>query len=182
MNSDINLLANRDKEQFQEGSRVRKARFAAFFALLFVAFSSIASFLLIRSYAKVADEENSLLQKTSLLHDKEVKLLIVNDRLKYISEILQRRIAYAQATKTLAQTTKTLLDKIPTEIATEDFRISKESVAISLSSSSLISLNTVIKNFTDMAKHKEILKSLTMESLILATQTGKYLLTLKGGI
>ena len=175
MNSDINLLANRDKEQSKEKSRVRKIRFAAFFVLLFVAFSSIASFFLNHNYTLVKNEEDALLQKMSLLHDKEAKLAIVEDRLKYIAQILHKRVSFAK-------TTKTLLDKIPQGIDVDQFVISQGSVSMSFSSTSLISLNTVIKNFSEMAHDKEVFKSLTMTSLVLVPQTGKYLLTLKGSI
>ena len=173
MSSDINLLSSRNRELFKKEKQVKKVRIIAAGILFLVAFSSIASFFLNRNFSSsYKKEEDSLLREISLMHSKEAKLLIVKDRLQSIADILKTRVSYAK-------TTSVFLEKIPPEVQIEELQISQKSLTLSISSTSLASIDTVIKNFTDMAKQKQILKSLTLGSLTFVPRTGRYLTTLQ---
>lgn len=172
MSSEINLLANRNLEILKERKRIKRIRLIAGAVLFFVVFSSVFSFLLTRNFfpPSLKAEENSLLQKMSLLHTKEAKLIIVTDRLKNIKNILKERVSYSKSISAF-------LEKIPQGLQVEKLHVGQKGLALSVSAESLYPIDAVIKNFTDMAERKE-LKSLTLESLTFVPKTGKYLTTL----
>lgn len=174
--NNINLLSQRNSELLRQEKKIRKARIIAVGFLAFVAVTSIAAFFLNRSFSLslAKKEEDRILQERVLLSKKEAKLVLVNDRLKSITDILNTRTQYGK-------TITGVLRKIPEGISIERLEIGKENLNLTFSSTSLFSVNIIINNLLDMARRKEVIENLTLESVNLNDKTGVYTATVKAG-
>lgn len=177
MSNDINFLLDQKKDVAKKQGKIRTLRLVAVGILLLLGLSSVTAFLLNQNAfpSSLKEEESGLLKDVSLLHDKEAKLLLVTDRLQNISEILAQRANYSLVVNSF-------LKQIPQEASIERFQVGKMDFELTVSSASLISIGTTIDNLTDMAKKKEIIKDLTLESLVLDQGGGKYSAVLRANL
>ena len=177
MSSEINLLSNRNEGLLKREKQIKGFRFAAGISLFLVILCSLVSFLLSRSlsYDLAKKNQDSILQEISLLRNKQTKLIFVRDRLEGIAGIIQQRVHYSR-------TINLVLGKIPEEVSVESMLVSKKNLNITISSTSLTSIDAVTRNLTDLVSRKEVIKKLVLESLTLSPKDGRYLVSLAGDL
>lgn len=174
MNSDINLLSNVDTGLQRQKKWEKVLRILSFLSLIFVGLSSIIVFLLSQQFSlsSITKEQQLVLQKISNLRKKEAKLLVINNRLRGIFDILNKRLDYSK-------TTNSILQKVPSEVMIEKLAIDNNKVFLTASSDSLLSINNLIDSLIDMAKKKETITFIVLNSLSLSEKTSRYLINLE---
>lgn len=110
--------------------------------------------------SSIRNEQEIVLKKISQFQDRQVKLFILNDRAENIDKILRIR-------KDISVTMNSLLTKVPGSLSIDNFQADEKSVVITGQSRSLSAIGEFINNLTEMVRRKEIIKSLTLNSLIL---------------
>ena len=160
MSNGINLLATTNKGLGKNEGKVKTLKLIALISIILVGLSSVTVFLLTRQFSvsSIENQQKSILQQMKIASKKETKIVIINNRLKAISDILLQRIDYSQIVKALS-------NKIPAEVSVDKLVISDKKISIMVSSASLLSINTVIDNFVDMAKKKDMISSVILDSL-----------------
>ena len=178
MSIDINLLRAKDENVLRKEKQVRIVWIASWIFLAIAGLSSAVSFLLAQSFSQSParkESENLIRNISAATHTKEKKLLLVKDRLAGISSILKTRTSYGKSINTF-------IGKFPQDVLIENLDLDKKTLQITVSSPTLLSLNTLIDDLTDMAKQKELIRSLSLESITGGQKNSKYLVTLKADL
>lgn len=162
MNANINLLLRTDEESLRRKKRIKIFNFAAGISLISVGLISLFIFMSIKAAdsSSIRNEQEIVLKKISQFQDRQVKLFILNDRAENIDKILRIR-------KDISVTMNSLLTKVPGSLSIDNFQADEKSVVITGQSRSLSAIGEFINNLTEMVRRKEIIKSLTLNSLIL---------------
>ncbi|RJQ24929.1 hypothetical protein C4577_06680, partial [Candidatus Parcubacteria bacterium] len=123
MNSNINLLQQKDDQLIKKRKRVKILKLAAGISLSLVALFSIIIFILNMqlSVTSIKSEQNSIINSISTLKDKAAKIILVNDRIKGISEILKQRKNYSNLIETV-------LASVPSGAKITSLEINKENL------------------------------------------------------
>lgn len=174
MSADINLLLRTDEESLKRKRRIKILKFAAIASLIGVGSISLVIFILIQVFnpASIKKEQADVLTKISRLQSRQAKLFVLNDRVENIDKILKTR-------KDLTKTMNGLLVKIPNQLSIDDLEVNDKSVIISGQSKSLFAIGEFINSLTDMVRNKEIIKSLTLNSLILNESKNVYQISVR---
>lgn len=174
MSANINLLLHTDGETLRRQKRVKILNFVAVMLLIGVGATSLIIFLLIQvvNPSGVKKEQEDILKKISQFQSKQVKLFILNNRVENIEKIMAKR-------KDLSKATNILLAKTPTGILIEDLEIDGKTVVMTASSTSLWAIGELISNLTDMVKKREIIISLTLNSLVFDENKNIYEVSVK---
>jgi len=177
MSANINLLLRTDEESSKRKKRIKILNFAAVASLMGVGLISLSLFILIqvinpKSFRK---EQEDVLMKISQFQSRQVKLIVLNNRIENIDKILKIK-------KDLSKTMSSLLTKIPSKLSIDDFEVDDKSVTITGQSKSLFAIGEFINNLTDMVRNKEIIKSLTLNSLILDEGRNTYQISIKSDL
>ena len=171
MSNDINLLVKKDKKLLREQSQLKAFRLIAIGCLLSLLLISLSIFLLNQKLsctsAEIEKDRESVLTEMKPFREKETKLNVVNNRIDNISKVLNKR---TDVYKIL----NTLLRQVPEGILVDSLGFYEKKVSIEISSSSLIPVDGLINNLVDMAKRKEIIKTLTLDSLDVSESVGSY--------
>ena len=115
------------------------------------------------------------MKKISELQGRRVKLLVLGNRVDGISEILEKR-------KDLSKITSSILAKTPAGLSIEALEIGDKVVILTAQSPSLFSIGELINNLSDMVRKKEIISSLTLNSLVFDESRNSYQVSLKSGL
>ncbi len=153
-------------------------RLLAIGLLVVILISSIATFLLNKRPSSVSineDQEESLLNQMAVFKKKEAKLTLINNRINNISNFLDKR---TDAYKIL----NTLLGKVPEGTLLDSLELTQSTADIRASSRSLHSIDNLINNLIDMAKRKEIINRVKLNSLDLDSEEGKYAVSITLGL
>lgn len=174
MSTDINLLLRTDEESLKRKKRIKILNFAGAASLIGVGLISLAIFILIQTInsSGIRKEQEDVLKRMSQLQSRQVKLFVVNNRVENIDKILKIR-------KDLAKTTGGLLAKIPSQLSIDNFEVDSRSIIMTGQSKSLWAIGEFINNLTDMVRKKEIIKSLTLSSLLLDENRNTYQVSVK---
>lgn len=174
MNANINLLIGTDEETLKRKKRIKALNLTAAASLLGIGLISLVIFILIQSVnsSSAKKEQGDILKKVSQAQAKQAKLFVLDNRVENIDKILKTR-------RDLPKAMNSLLAKIPPELSISDFEINDKSVIIAGQSKSLFTIGEFINNFTDMARKKEIIKSLTVNSLSLDGDRGSYQISVR---
>lgn len=174
MNANINLLLHTDEESLKRKRRIKILNFVAVAALLGVGLISLSLFILIQAAnsESIKKQQEDVLGKASQFQSRQAKLFILNNRVENIEKILKIR-------KDIAKTMRGLLTKIPGNLSIDDFEVDDKSVIITGQSKSLSAIGEFINNLTDMVHKKEIIKSLTLNSLSLDEGKNVYQISVK---
>jgi Tfp pilus assembly protein PilN len=174
MNNDINLVSNKDAATLKEKKRLKQARTTAIVSLAVVAFVSILIFIVSSqtSLSSIKKDENTAISNISYLNKKAAKLAVVNERLKDISDILQKRKNYTSAINTLLQL-------MPPDVYTSTLELDKENIVLVANSNSLLSIDKFINATIDLSSKKQVISSVTIESVILNQRSGNYSVSIK---
>lgn len=170
--SDINLASGGVRAP---SDRIYKIlRIVAFLTLFIVASSSILAFIATRqiSIPSIKKDQNTTLYSLSFLRKKEAKVLIINDRLKNIGGVLKERKNYLN--------TVTAILKETTGVSATTLSVDKDTIELTVSSSSLLSINNFLNNLISSTTKRTIkIRDLSIESLTLNRQGGNYSLSVK---
>lgn len=177
MSNDINLVSGNNAAIEKEKKRLKTVRYVAVGALVLVALISILIFILNSQIglASIKRDEGSTLQNISFLRQKAAKLAMVNNRVKDISEVLQKR-------KNYSETIKTIREQMPQDVYTVSLELDKKELLIIVNSSSLLSINKFLDNIISLSANKKIVRNVLIESLTVNNKTGYYSLTLKANV
>ena len=171
MSNDINLRVKRDKNLLKEQSKLKVFRLIAIGALLTILLMSLSIFLLNQklsnSSADIEKDRESVLVEMKPFRGKEAKIIIVNNRIDNITKVLNKRMD-------VYKILNTVLGKIPDGILIETLEFSEKKISMNITSVSLIPIDVFFNDLIEMAKRKEIVKSLTLESLDASSLTGSY--------
>lgn len=173
MSSNINLLIKEDVELLKHKKRIKIFRVVAIASLAMVLITSISIFLFNRVLQppSVKEDKDHLLNQMSVFRKKEAKLTIVNDRVKNIYAFFNKRV---DASKII----NTFLGKVPDGISLEQLEFKPGTIAIQASSESLRSIDEFFNNLIDMARRKEIISAITLDSFSAVGEGGKYSLSI----
>lgn len=173
MSSGINLLVNNEAEVEKEKRRVAIFNKIAFGALGFVCIPSLILFLLNIQLGRETLNKNLAAAENRMKAEdqKAAKLLILENRLTDAAAIIKKR-----------QNSHLVLDllsaNMPQDAKIDSLSVEKKTVTLTVSSSSLLTINTVLNTLNSMAKDKRLIDTVTMNSLILNEQEGRYAVTL----
>lgn len=162
MDTNINLLLRTDESELRKKRRIKALNILAIILLFSIGLISLSSFILIQiiNPESIRKQQAEVLQKISKFQNRQAKLLILNNRIENIDKILKTR-------KDLARTINTLLAKMPNGLTINTFDIDDKFVIIAAKSRSLHTIGEFMNNLTDMVRKKEVIKSLTLSSLVL---------------
>lgn len=174
MSNDINLISNNDAASLKAKKRLKLTRTIAIISLVIVALLSIMVFVINSqtSLDKIKKDQNSTLQSISYLNKKTAKLAIINNRLKDISDIMEKR-------KNYTSTINTLLQLMPPGVSTTTLELGKQDVVLVVHSNSLLLIDKFLNSIIDLSFKKQIISKVTIESLIVNPKTGGYSLSIK---
>lgn len=174
MNTNINLLLRTDEESLKRKKRIKILNFAGAASLIGVGIMSLIIFISIQAVNStgIRKEQEDILMKMSQFQSRQAKLFLLNNRVENIDKILKIR-------KDLPKTTSGLLAKIPVSLSIDNFEADSNSVIITGQSRSLFAIGEFINNLTDMVYKKEIIKSLTLNSLTFDDGKNVYQISVK---
>ena len=174
MTNNINLVSNENAASVKEKNRLKIVRAVAAVSLALVALISVFIFLANSqiSLSSIKKDENSTIQSISFLNKKTAKLAIINNRLKDITTIMQKRKNYRSI---IAK----FMEIAPSGVYILTLEIDKSDVLIVVNSNSLLLLDKFLNNVNELSIKKQYLSGLTIESLTVNAKQGNYALTLK---
>ncbi len=171
MNNDINLLITRPKKDLAKlAKKLKILRIFAMVFLFLIAGTSIILFIFISASPLPAlkQQENAALTNLATLHTRMGKLLLIQDQMKDISLITTKR-------STFDATYTEITAVLPKGMDLESFRINKQGVSLSLSSSSLSDIETYLASLKDLAEKKKLFSSVSLSGFALNKLVNKYI-------
>lgn len=177
MNSDINLVLEKNQKDLLLKKRAKIFRNTAVISLSVISFLSVVLFILAStsSLSSIKKSESSVLQNIAFLHKKSIKLYFLNDRVNNISKILIKRKDYTKAVDAV-------LSQIPDTATPTIFQIDKDGMTLKITSKSLVPINKFMDGFIELSQTKKIIKDLIISALTLDKQTETYSLLVKAKI
>ncbi len=174
MKTDINLASGILVKSASKSKTLRILRILAICSIIFIAATSIILFLLINQISpdNVKKQEGKILFSIKFLHDKEAKIAIVNSKISDISKILNSRINYESEMNSF-------FENIPDGVSVNSLEIDKAKVTITVASNSLYAIDKMLNNFFNMIAKKQIIKSMTIQSISSDPTSGNYNLSIK---
>jgi Tfp pilus assembly protein PilN len=160
MSTEINLLPHENEEVTKQRKSAKILNFIAVGLLVVVCLISLGIFISIQALnpESIRKQQEDVLKKLAQYQDRQVKLLIVNNRIENINNILKTR-------RNFSKMTSSLLAAVPGGLTIDSFEIDSKMVAISGQSQSLSIIGDFLNNLTEMVRNKVIIKSLTLASL-----------------
>jgi hypothetical protein len=177
MSTNINLLLRTDEESLKRKKRTKILNIIAIISLTSVCLISIIIFILIQiaNPESIRKQWEDVLNQLAQFKNRQDHLFVVNNRVENIDKLLRVR-------KDLSKTTNSLLAKMPSQFSVNNFEVDDKLVVISGQSMSLFAIGEFINNLTDMARKKEIIKSLTLNSLSLDVGRNTYQISVKADL
>jgi len=174
MKTDINLASGILVESVSKSKTLKILRITGISSIIFITVISILLFVLINQISpdKVKKQEDKILFSIKSLHERQAKIAIVNSKIADISKILDERTNYDSEMNTF-------LEKIPNDVSINSLEIDKAKVTITVSSNSLSSIDKILNSFFEMIAKKQIIKSITIQSLSSDQRSSTYSLSLK---
>jgi hypothetical protein len=174
MSANINLLLRTDEESLKRKKRIKILNFIATVSLVSVCLISICIFIAVNiiNIGVIKKKWNNAQAQMLQFQGRQSKLFVLNNRIENVDKILKTR-------KDFAKVANSLIAKMPSQFSIDNLRIDDKSVIISGQSMSLSAIGELINNLTDMARKKEIIKSLTLSSLVLDPGRGVYQISIK---
>lgn len=174
MKTDINLTSGISAESASKSKTLKILRIASIFSIIFISVTSVLLFLLIDQISpeKIKKQEDKILLSIKFLHEKQAKIAIVNSKIADISKILTSRTNYELEMNSL-------LEKIPNGVSINSFEIDKAKVTITVSSNSLSLIDKMLNSFFEMIAKKQIIKSITIQSISSDPRSSNYSLSIK---
>lgn len=177
MNTNINLLLQTSEESLRRLKRVKILNLIAVMFLIGVGGISLITFLStqIINPSAILKEQQDVIEKISQFQDRQTKLFVLNNRINSIEKVLEKRID-------LPQVTNALLAKTPSRLFIEDLEIDDKTVIMTAKSTSLLAIGELINNLTDMVHKKEIIRSLTLNTLVFDENKNSYQVSIEADL
>lgn len=175
MNKSVNLVSNRNEQIEKELLILKIVRVVAVSLLITISVVAISAFIFSTqiSLSRIKEEENATLSQISALHDRLTTYYLTKDRINNITGIISTRRDYGKHIDAI-------LEKIPQDLSLEGIDIEKDIISISMSGSSLVTINKFIDDITALGKEKKVLSNVKLDSLSLNVKSGEYSLIVKG--
>lgn len=176
MSNDINLITKKAVkfESVPNDRLLIILRISSVVSLIVVVFSVLLLFLL-RSQSALASLESqhkTLTSQISALHPRAAKYVLIKNRLQYISGLLDKR-------SDIEKMLSTVLQDIPQDVSISSLSVTKNSAVVTITSASLVSINTIINHFTDLALVNKLFATVGMDTLNFDTSSKLYSVSIK---
>lgn len=168
MNNTINLSPYKNKSKIHYEKAIKATRIISIILLFFVILSGSSIFVLnsTSSLPNIIHQQNAITTNLDFLRKRAILLYLIHDRTSAIQSIYSTRTSYEDIIRDIkTQTTN--------DISIDSLRIKKNSIDLSLSSDSLLSLDIFLNKITKIAQEKKY-KTLTVSDLIGDGQQGKF--------
>lgn len=174
MNSDINLVSSKTQQVEAELKRIKALKIAAISSLAVVGLISILLFIITVTLpvSSVKKNQEQTLSNISALHEKLTKYTLIDNRVNNIEGIINSRKDY---TKLL----NTLLDKLPPDLTVDSMIIDAGTFTFVVSAQSLTPIDNFIEDVRILGNKENLIKNLSIQSLIVNAGGAKYILTLQ---
>lgn len=172
MNKSINLLIP-EKHDTLLAKRISLLRTLSLSVLVFIVIAAVTLFFLILSSSlpDLRQQEAATSQKLRGLQSISQKYFIVRERLGVISTILQERTDFEQYITTIQE-------NLPSGVTITEIRSKDNSLAITASSSSLLSLNAFIEAMYQLKRESKLFSAITLSQLTFSEDQGNYAVTI----
>ena len=173
MNNNINLLGHRDQISVPRASqKLKLLRVIAVLLLFGVSSASVMLYILIYFSALplAQQREQEALATIAQSHGEMAKIALIQDRLNGIAVVLSQRSQYEKFIESLQ-------NKMPAGLAIYQVSISKKNATITLTSTSLETLETFLTSLVDTANAKKEYSQVTLNSLVSDDQSSVFTLT-----
>ena len=174
MLNEINLLPGKTKHTSPLLKKRAMLHFIAIGALFTVSFSSIVLFILIAlsPLPSLQQREKSEMRRLSFFSEMILKIQLTKERLTNVDNILQKRPVYSKSLKSIK-------DILPQGAIIEGVSLNEKALSITITSSSLSSLDKFIKTITEKESDNVNYKKIILVSIEQNFEKGKYVLTLE---
>ncbi|MCL4354634.1 hypothetical protein M1349_04175 [Patescibacteria group bacterium] len=176
MNSNINLVLSKEGQTLKNKKKIKLLNGIALGLLLVVAATSVILFLLntLNPLSSIKKDQLATINNITFLKERSGKLVIVNDRLKNISEINNKRKKFSP--------TIDYLISILGNLKISFLEIDDKSISFSVSSYSLLEENDFLQKLIVKSSKKEMVQDLIIDSLTVNEKTGLYQLKLRATV
>ncbi len=176
MNNNINLILSKEGQSLKKKKKIKLLNTIALGLLLVVAVSSVVLFLLntLNPLSSIKKDQLATINNITFLNERSGKLVIVNDRLKNISEINNKR-------KKFSSTLDYLIGQLG-NLKINFLELDNKSISFSVSSKSLLEENQFLQKLIEKSSKKEMMKDLIIDSLTVNEKTGLYILSLRATV
>jgi Tfp pilus assembly protein PilN len=176
MSKGINLLGAEQQLSAKMGVGSRKLkilRAAAVWLLFGISGASVALFLFIAlsPLPSVQEEERSALSTLSKYHADIAKILVINDRIKGSEMILAKRTDFDQ-------TLDKIKERLPEDTSITGLSMNSQEIAITVTSSSLASLDAFLNSLIAATDAKEDFSRITLTRFFSNETTKTFSLTI----
>ena len=168
MNDGINLLHKKNK--FFNAEKTSRILRLISFVLLFVIFcSSIILFFLNlqSSLTPLQKEEKFVLSSLSRFNDKAAKLLLIQSRIKDISNILDKRPYFFEISNAIVK-------EIPPEVKISSITVDSKDISIESSSVSLSAIDLFLNRLLKLKINNKKPVKIVLNGINYDTKSGKY--------
>lgn len=178
MSSGINLLGHKEQTPISPfANRMRLLRGIAVAFLFIVSVSSMILSILIAvsPLPQLQKQEEASLATMGQFHPDIAKLALVNDRANNISQLLASRSNFDQIIELVK-------NQMPQGIAITSLTMSKNAIALTVSSASLNQLDVFMNNLVRVSQGQKNFSKVTMTDLSIDEEKNLYLLTINIGV
>ncbi len=169
MKNDINLLHSKTKSPLNSlANKVDILRTIAVFLLFLVAFLSVTFFflVLVSPLPSLRREENAKRLALRSLYGKITDLYILNDRMKGVSEVLDKRVNYDAIVGGI-------LDNVPSGVTVDALKSIDTDILLDASSTSLLSLQTYVDALVKENTDKKLFSTITQSAFSITPNSNK---------
>ncbi len=173
MSKEVNLISSRRKESsisYRQAGNIKKVAYI-FLGLCVIA--SVGLFVLnsTSELGTLSKKEDSLNQTLHTQQKKIVKMTLIKDRIESISDIQKKSKSYEDILVNVSSA-------LPQDSKFDSFEVTKNSLNVTVSSSSLLSVNSFLDYIINNINKNHIFQKVTVSSLVGDIQSGKYILVL----
>ena len=169
---DINFLTTKISKKQAVDKNILILRVAGVFSLFAVLLLTVLGFFLksIVYSPVIKIEQNKLVESMNTLRDKQVKLTLVEGRIKDVSDIIknqnQKNNNQAKSQADYSEILNSFSQSIPSGVSILSLKVDGNTVILNLSSGSLQSAQDLIDNLIELG-NKKIFVNLTLNNLSL---------------
>lgn len=170
---EINLLQRKKDDLAKSQKIIQILRTTSIIILFLTSLSSVALFILNSQspIPSLKEEEKKILKQFSTVDGKIAKILIVQDRIGTVNTIINSRKKENQDNYHLIEL---IMQKVPQGVNINSLSFDKEQINLSVSTSSLNSVDTFLENLTKLVNGKRDFKKAVLKGLSFNGNANKY--------
>jgi Tfp pilus assembly protein PilN len=172
MSNNINLITPRKEESSSDKKKAKIIKNIGFIFLGVIVLFSIVIFIvnLLFSTSSLKRQQQEAIAQIASLNEVSSKLFVLNNRIASISKIIKTRKDMSLL--------ESLSRIIPDTVKIRTFTFDKDKTSFTLNSPSLLPLDNYINQLINKAIKKDMIQSLTINSLTINKKTKEYYLSL----